>query len=346
MKILNKINKYRKDAVNEAAKARAVDSTVPNPLYVSFDLVRSRVLHGTRNNEYFQFRFWNKSHKQRSEFMTYHRNQKFYAKVNDPQEWLRINHKRVFNYCFNDYLKRNWIGLPQATKEEFVSFVEENSPVFIKGCQAGWGQGIRKIYKENVDSLEQLYDELIEDGGPYKVGFVVEQSIEQNEVMSAIHPQSVNTARIVTFYNEKEVKIIAAVLRCGCGDAFVDNHGAGGISAKIDTSTGIVVSHGSGQGKINIEKHPDSGIQFKGFQLPFWEEATDMVKETALKLEERKVHYVGWDIAFLKDGVCLIECNPTADTDLLQEPTQTGIRPVYDQMVRELEENTAQKRVS
>ncbi len=316
------------------AEAKKNGEKVPALPWVLFDAARAHARYGATTDEYFQFRFWNKSPEQRSRFMTYPLNQDFYAKVNDP-DWIRINHKAIFNDHFRPLLKRNWIGIPYRSKEAFVEFVQKNSPVFIKGCQAGWGQGIRKVDEKDPEKLAKLYDELIEDGGPYREGFVVEAAIEQSPVTASLHPQSVNTARIVTFFNGTDVRVVAAVLRCGCGDAFIDNHASGGYTAKIDPETGKVVSLASGRGKINIEKHPDTGVAFLGFQYPDWDQAISLVKEAAKTLDN--IHYIGWDVAFLKEGgVCLVEGNPTADTDLLQEPTQVGVRPLYEEMLAEL----------
>lgn len=332
---LSRLNQKFNSALAEAKK---VDPAIPAPPLAFMDALRAHMLHGASIAEYFMFQFWNKSHAERSQFMTSQRKRAFMREANDPDTWLDVNHKAKFDKRFERYLRRHWISLPEASREEFVAFVREYRPVFIKGCQGGWGEGIRKIDREDPEELTRLYDELIQDGGPHQQGFVVEEGIVQNEIMQSLHPQSVNTVRIVTFNNEKEVVIMSTVLRCGCGEAFVDNHAAGGVSALIDPETGIVNSLGAGQGRRNLEKHPDSGVPFMGFQIPCWEEAIRTAKEAAASLDN--IHYMGWDLAFPKaGGVCIIEGNPSADIHSCQEIPQVGVKPLFDRMLKDLAEN-------
>ena len=338
---MSKIQEYA-ESLKEARKfhkfAKEHGEDVPLFPVACFDIARAHKVHGSSVEEYFQYRFWNKSEDERYSFMTRRRSQEFYEKanlVNETRDWIWINHKGNFDKVYDKFLKRHWIRVHGRPRDEFIEFVQKYHPVYIKGCHGGWGHDIRKVDTVDAEELGKLWDELEEDGGPYGGGFVIEEHIDQSPVTAALHPQSVNTARVVTFRNGDTFRIVTAVLRCGSGDAIIDNHASGGYTAIIDPETGTVISNASGRGLINIETHPDSGIKFIGFQYPDWDQVYPMLEEASSMFD--KMHYMGWDVAFLKDGgICLVEGNPTGDTDLLQEPNQIGIRPKFEEMLNEL----------
>ena len=59
-----------------------------------------------------------------------------------------------------------------------------------------------------------------------------------------------------------------------------------------------------------ITKHPSSGIEFKGYQLPSFDKAIELVKKAHFYVPHFKM--VSWDVAIREDGVpILIEANLT-----------------------------------
>ena len=75
----------------------------------------------------------------------------------------------------------------------------------------------------------------------------------------------------------------------------MDNVCSGGLSAVVDTETGIVCSPGIDKLGYKRILHPDSGEQIVGFRIPRWDEAMALVKELA--------------IALSKDGWVMVEGN-------------------------------------
>ena len=59
-------------------------------------------------------------------------------------------------------------------------------------------------------------------------------------------------------------------------------------------------------GAKTYTNHPNSGIQFENFQIPFFSEVTQMAKDASSLLQER---LVGWDIGISDNGPVLIEGN-------------------------------------
>ena len=321
MKYFDKLGQYYCTMRQENANA-------PGKGHVYFDFLRSFVLYGSTISDYFQYRFWEKSGFAKRGFMTARKNNRFYAQVNDLAAREKLNHKATFNRDFAAYLKRDTLAIPGASMEEFKAFAQREQEFFIKPCKLGAGVGVTKFRFEDISDYSEMYQKLSQ--GEY----VIEGCIRQDETMALIHPQSINTVRAITFCDGKEVKVIGAVIRCGAGDSYIDNHSAGGYTAIIDVETGRVISCASSKWKVNVVRHPDTGVVFPGFQIPNWDKAIAMVKEAASSLEG--IHYTGWDIAFIPGDVCLVEANPSGDPVVLQEPTQRGVKELYDWMLREL----------
>ena len=150
--------------------------------------------------------------------------------------------------------------------------------------------------------------------------------------MARLHPASVNSLRIFTYYNGREASVVLAWLKAGRGGSIVDNGSAGGMLAAVDIDTGIVISDARDEDNRTYPVHPDTGAVFKGMQLEDWEEVTAMAKELAAIVPE--VRLVGWDIALSRDhGWQLIEGNRLGMFNLLQVPTQKGMRKDFEKRI-------------
>jgi hypothetical protein len=70
-------------------------------------------------------------------------------------------------------------------------------------------------------------------------------------------------------------------------------------------------------------RHPATGAQIEGRLLPHWPEALALVQRAHDLIGDRVA--VGWDVAILEDGPCLIEGNGKPDVDLIQRPHRAGL---------------------
>ena len=95
----------------------------------------------------------------------------------------------------------------------------------------------------------------------------------------------------------------------------MDNFHSGGIVAGIDLETGEVVTDGIDL-SCNIYKTTSTGVAVKGFRIPYFSEALDMVREAGKNLEG----YLGWDVAISENGPVLIEANTMPGAVILQMP--------------------------
>ena len=164
-------------------------------------------------------------------------------------------------------------------------------------------------------------------------GFIVEELIIQDEKMAAFHPSSVNTLRLSTVRFDNRVEIIHPFMRIGRGGKVVDNGGAGGLLSNIDPDTGKIFVC-MDENAISFEKHPDSGIDIIGFEIPRWKEAVALAKELATVVKGQR--WAGWDLALTDKGWVMVEGNAMSQFVGWQIPTQKGFMPDAQKILKEL----------
>lgn len=145
--------------------------------------------------------------------------------------------------------------------------------------------------------------ELVES---YPEGSIIEEVIEQAHFMAQFHPRSVNTVRISTLRMGDDVRVFLPFARIGRSGNIVDNTHNGGILVPIDINTGVLQA-ASTIDYTRYPKHPDTGCQIEGVQIPMWEEAKAMVEELAMKFDHLQL--IGWDLALTDKGWVIVEIN-------------------------------------
>lgn len=145
--------------------------------------------------------------------------------------------------------------------------------------------------------------------------YLLQEEIRQHSAISEIYQNSVNTMRVVSCISPTNgVQIALARMRFGCGGAEVDNVSLGGLFALVDLETGCLRGPGVRQLKFGggtFPRHPDTGVTFDGFRIPFFEESFRMIHTAAQHLRNP---VVGWDVAFTDDGPLLLEANQRPDS--------------------------------
>ena len=131
----------------------------------------------------------------------------------------------------------------------------------------------------------------------------------QHPEYTKFHPDSVNTIRVVTVKKGANFATLFAFLRIGVKGRIADNWSSGGISTGINTEDGTLKKYGLYHPQFGTKTaiHPDSGIVFEGYKLPYWEEILNYVKHAHRLFYG--FHSIGWDIAVTTNGIILIEGN-------------------------------------
>lgn len=154
--------------------------------------------------------------------------------------------------------------------------------------------------------LNALYQEL------KGKNILVEEYIQQHEKLNEIFSKCVNTIFIHTVRLPDGHAEAAGFfyMGCGCGDSPCVNGGCNLLIGIHDDGTLYpfgFLQKGGLRNPIKVTQHPDSGVVFKGFQLPYWPQAVRLALDCAEKVPQ--LTYIKWDIAITPDGPVVIEGN-------------------------------------
>lgn len=291
--------------------------------YIAFDMLRCAVKYTCAPADYALFEFWGLTPEQRKTYVTRGINDRMVKKYNDRAYWHIFDNKNEFNTKFAKYLGRDWMELKADDFDAFDRFLSKHDCVFYKPLSSCCGWGIEKIVTAEVADRKALFDDLLSRGAG-----LMEERIIQHPDMARMFPDSVNTIRLVTVNNGKEVAVVFAFLRVGNGK-FVDNLNSGGMAAPIDPDTGLVTHPAADKDYKAYDRHPATGTEFVGFRVPRFAEAVAMAKEAAQV--EPHMGYVGWDVAVTENGLCFVEANSFPGHDILQlpphVPDKIGLKP-------------------
>ena len=306
---------------------------------IFFDMIWCGIRYGAGYVDYDVIGFYKLNSAQRKTMLTRGINNKFVKQLNKKEYWHIFNNKNEFNEKFSDYLKRDWIYPVDGNKEKTLEWIKAHPVFFAKPNDGQCGKNIEKISLSDWDeNIEELYKHLVEN----KLK-LLEEPVIQCDAMNKLNPSSVNTTRMVSVMNDAgEVTILATFVRIGNGKV-VDNFNSGGMTAKVDVETGIILEEAVNKAGELFEKHPITGTTIKGFQMPYWSEAKEMVKRAA-KLSPH-VRYVGWDVGMSVNGPVLIEGNQFPGHDIYQvaekmKEGELGVLPMFEAAINEKNINT------
>ena len=178
--------------------------------------------------------------------------------------------------------------------------------VVIKGAQGSEGGAdvhFHEIKKDRRESLKE-FRSIIRS---LKRDIVIQRTIRQHPDLARLHPESVNTYRIISLLLEKEVVILSCSLKVGAGKHRVDNGCSGGFYCGIDSSDRLR-KIGSLDNGTTTTVHPDLGYTIEGIHVPALDQCKEMVKRCHPFMAYHRL--ISWDIAVDDTGdPVLIEAN-------------------------------------
>lgn len=293
----------REQALREGFERYAAETDEPELLKQHWEsYVGNRLLYGCSVDEYYIFRFWERTDEEKRNNITEINRFEFY-RCNDPSEYTLFADKYELYKSLKPYYGREMMLFDGGNTEELRAFLQKHGDAIVKPYNAYRGLGIRHFKAEDEQQLESCVQEIAAD---YERA-VVEQRVIQTADMASLHEQSLNTVRVTCFRTREGLVIFHPFLRFGRGDNVVDNGGSGGIMAGLDPETGVVCLDGIDEAGHEYTQTPDTGVTLRGFRLPDWEGAVKLA-ETLMQLHPN-TRYVGWDFAHTKDGWIVIEGN-------------------------------------
>mgnify|MGYP005749067549 FL=1 len=165
--------------------------------------------------------------------------------------------------------------------------------------QGGYGVSFLKG-NGNEGGLEERIREIPCD-------LVIQRPVRQHPELSRLHPESVNTLRIVSLLTEERVKIYAVCLKIGVGKERVDNGCHGGIYCGVRPD-GRLRRLGVMDDGRTTERHPQLGYRFADCRVPCLNSALKLVRRAHPVMGHFRL--ISWDVAIDENGeAVLIEAN-------------------------------------
>lgn len=260
----------------------------------------------SKPEEYFIYGFRNKTDDEIRSYITDSSMMEILSKTGARKlHNVELSEKCNFYRIASPWFKRE-VALVESVSDfdTFATIVRKFGRVIVKPASDGCGSGIFICEYLDETSLKNTFSKMMQRGSTY----IIEELIKQDHRMSVWNESSVNTLRINTYKNKKGVFNHICFMRTGRSGSFVDNGGKGGIFAIIDDKTGQICSDGRNEHLETYEKHPDSGITFKGWQIPEWKEVVNLAKDIHENVFP-KHPYIAWDFALSDKGWVLIEGN-------------------------------------
>ena len=272
-------------------------------------------------SEYMIFAFYNLPVEEQKKFLTDVEATLLMRPYNAESEPY-LKDKAQFMELFSEFINREWLYLPNSNVDEFMAFLRKHGSIALKPALSSWGIGFRKLSIDEVDDPEALFNELSE-----KL-YIAEEFLQSDPELAKYHPESLNTLRVITFGLGDRFEVFGAGLRVGNNGLHVDNAHGGGIFCEVDTKTGKIITDGLDECGNYYKVHPMTGVEFKGQQIPYWDDIIALCRKAAKTLP--CLHVVGWDVAVLPGGKLeLIEGNHNPGMNIVQAPAKHGVKEKF-----------------
>lgn len=190
-----------------------------------------------------------------------------------------------------------------SEEEAIRRCAEEDCLIFKPSIDSGTGRLIQFYEKDKMGEadVKKYFEE-------YRANFVAQKIVKQHAKLAEIHPESLNTIRVISFRFHGEVHILSAQLRMGAGDARIDNYSAGGIACAIKED-GWLCDEAITKKYTWTDSHP-SGRKFNTIQVPSYDKVVELIQKIHPQLPYYNI--IGWDFAIDEVGdPVLIEFNVT-----------------------------------
>lgn len=301
--------------------------TGKNRLYLFCDIAYCGLRYQAGYMDYKLFEMYDLNSRQRKTIITRGINNSFVRKYNNPEYTKYLRNKYLFNEKYREFLGREYMSVSKENFADFENFVNKHHRIVVKPLDDCCGHGVEQIEVDD-SNIREIYDNILNSGRT-----LIEETATQIPELKNIHPTSINTMRIVTLRQ----KVVAAYLRIGNNNNFVDNLNHEGLAAPINIETGRI-DYPAMDKKMNIyEEHPITKVRIIGFVIPNWETVREFTEKVSKIMPE--VGYVGWDVSLNEHGPYLIEANEFPGHDIYQLPPHRtdgiGMLPVFESALKD-----------
>ncbi|MBQ5441294.1 MAG: hypothetical protein IIU36_03415 [Firmicutes bacterium] len=265
------------------------------------DLIMSKQLLGFKEHEYIMYHLYRFDLKGKREFLSDKERLQIINTVNTREIYDLVNNKYSLYLKLKDGFGRDMTSiLTEEDLPSFRTFVEKHPNFVLKPFNESLGRGIKLIKTTAETDIDELFKTLMDENRT----FLMEELILQDERMAAFNKDTINTVRLMVYFNGEYAVPVSSFMRTGRVGSFVDNAGAGGLFADVDINTGILTTDGGNEVGELYEEHPDSHMKYKGFQIPLWDKAVELGTRSCVEIGTPC--FIGWDLALTDKGQWVI----------------------------------------
>jgi len=183
---------------------------------------------------------------------------------------------------------------------------------------------------EGVMVCEKIGNQFIINGKEYSISeleeklgngiYILQKKYSSHEAIRKINNSALNTTRIVTIRNGKDIKYLGGFQSFATGGAAIDSWSDGSVYVGIDVDNSCLKKYSitslSDKRDGLLEAHPDSSISFEGYKIPYLKESAELC------LKAHRLFYfnfaIGWDVAITDDGPIIVEANEKPGMNVVQ----------------------------
>jgi len=274
-----------------------------NRVWLLLDMIWCALLYNAGYTDYRIAKMYHLNRKQRQTVITRGISNRIVARMNDKAYWHVFDNKAEFNTCFSEHIGREWMAVnTDTTAEQLSLFLSRHDRVIVKPIEGSSGIGIQSYCSTDWEMNVPAFLERLHQNGDC----IVEEVLIQHPALQALCPSSVNTVRIATLLGNKKQGVVYAFLRIGNGQ-IVDNVDCGGMAARVDLTTGTLLTVGADkQGRV-FQHHPITHQAITGFTIPHWNACIQLCEDASKVIPQMR--FIAWDVAVTAERPVFIEGN-------------------------------------
>lgn len=230
---------------------------------------------------------------------------KIYPALNRPSLRHAYTDKCFYNQLF-PYLKqprtifRNSNNCFFDGAGKFINFTQaksllESEKRFVIKPAIYSGEGVDIFFHDRDDNKEIDFQAIMKS---YGSDYIVQEVVTQHKVLASIHPESLNTIRVISFLFRGEVHITSSILRMGVAGSRLDNVSAGGVACPI-LHNGSLEGRATNKQSQWMTSHP-AGTVFADIKIPSYDRVLAAIDRAHKSIPHFRI--IGWDFSIDEGG--------------------------------------------
>lgn len=188
---------------------KEISKTNNKPAFIMMiDTAISTVLLGSGLQDYLNYKFYEKTFKERKTYVTIGNMEKAYRVLANIEYADFFSNKVNFHKNFALYTKRDFVS-PDDEFNKFEKFLQMHEAFVRKPIRGLGGESVEKIQTKEIENKLEFFENLKKDNK------FIEELVVQDETWGKLSPNSINTLRVMTTAVNGKSKIIFAAARIG-----------------------------------------------------------------------------------------------------------------------------------